>query len=386
MLILLSNSVIDNRKNEPLFFDCLRILMQAYKEGLHLIYISVSKVNDLINDEELDAITRSILNHYNYHEAKQASNYFNYFNKVINIINSNIDENESLNAEHNIIFKNIKISKFTKSGHIQPTVLVGEDDNDSEAFKYIGKYYLKSKKLNLNLNFHEQAGGGQNTHKRYKKLYNKEEEPITLCILDSDKKTPKHTHYGDTAKKVIDAHNSLFVTSKNFKCNYYVIDGFLEIENILPTHFYDIKYGECPDKKDIKQQLKNIASVDPIAIHYLDYKLGIKCYSITKNSDLFKEYWHPILENIHNHNIQANCTLNCTLKGAECNKKDDCHYKLITGYGTKILEDFLQYSSEFDKDIVKIISSESEVIQKNWNIIGKELASWGCSNRLIRAI
>lgn len=363
MILNITDELIDNRNKLDNFYDFFENIMIAYKEAKHIICISPKKVKELLGDQNIsnNINIEKLLKHYkNHSKSYNIINLKIFFNLIINIV----ENEEKLYKNDNTEYRDIIYTKFLDSSSIQKTILLGENGNDIAIYEIFVKYYQFKNNLDaFNIIYTKRGGGGNTISQEYKTIY-KEGENFCLCLLDSDKKFPKQTKYGNTAQQVIDLDNVYKKQNNlNYKIGYYVLE-VLELENCLPKDFYLRKYT---DKIEVFNAIDKIMKKDNSFRNYFDFKNGITCKAkknITRNTiscdGYMKEYLCPIIEN---YNIISDGIL-------------------LQGFSQKILEDFLDFEL---KDILSFINND-EFVERHWINIGKYISSHILVPQYLRAV
>jgi hypothetical protein len=373
MLIHLNDSLIDNRGTDLHFYDCIRMIMLAYKEGSHIIVLRPKNVKKLLNDVRINGTTKQILKHYQNHTSKHAKIFFKYFALTIEIVPSDSPENFFCDITTRLEIRQVCSKHFSESSNIQRTIILGENQDDSVVYGLIGKYYLKKNGLDANtLRTDERFGGGNTTNRCYKTIYDGC-EAFCLCILDCDQKTPDGS-IGDTAKFVKKFHDKNH--PKNKKCSYYILN-VLEIENILPPSFYKIQYQDDLNKKPILQRLDDLPFAN---IKYFDFKKGIRCEKL-HNGMSYAKYWRNVLSIDCTPDEDAMEKIN---KKQPCGLEESSNCKIIKGFGNDVLNDFIEYQKT--ADLFSVVSDSTAEIATEWLKLGQVVACFCCGGNKIRAI
>lgn len=373
MIINVLDELIDKRFQLDNFYDFLKNIMLAYKESKHIICISPKKVRELIKDEFVKGnndLLQILYSFNNYSKSFNLTNLKEKFNVIINVTypkDEYLYYSELLNK---VEIREISYLEFIDSSSIQKTILLGENLSDIDIYNIFVDYYKAKNNLETFINMYEKRGGGGNTVKNeYANIYERKEN-FCLSILDSDKKFPKQSKFGDTAQFVVDYHNNQVLSNNhNLKQNYHVLN-VLELENLLPKNFYINKYT---DKSHIFEKIDQLLNIENNFRKYFDFKKGIKCklrYDETEkkikdcNEGSLKEYLCPLL-----FNGGINMTDKIFLNGFE-------------GKNTNILKDFASWDK---KEVFKFVREDS-FVEENWNEIGKYISSYILVHQSNRAI
>lgn len=358
MVIYLSGELITKGIEEEGFFIFLRNMMIAYSEGKHIIVIAPKDVKSLLKLQNLDAFTKEYLKSYNSHN-KDIMGVLEMFSVVIKVINLAESEKIIYDRDLKCSFRCIIFEKFLDTSSIQKTVLLGENANDCDVYSLFSEYFKQYNNLtSFKVNFKRQGGGGSTIVNEYSEIHSKK-EVFCLCVLDSDKRTPKKK-YGSTAMKVFNFHNS---SLKNLKCDFLIIPA-LEVENLFPEKFYRYQYiRKYP--VEILPSLKKIEKNLPFARKYFDFKKGVSCFAAQTDQGVV-DFWYNLV-------FEAN------LKCREVNDNTHCY---IEGFGENILIDFLNYDR---KEIFEFVKSDI-IIDKVWLKLGAIMSSFILSPEIKRAI
>lgn len=353
MVIYLTDDLINDRKSVKDFYQFLFIIMLAYKEGKHFISISPRNVKSLIDDDELKKrpeLYQILISYQTHCKSYNLENFEKYFNIIIKLIH-NGNEYSYSTTEKKIEYRCIKYNKFLDSVTIQKTILLGENPSDAETYKIFSDYYQKQQKLNYRSLYEARGGGGNTVVKEYEPIYNSEER-FCLCILDSDKRTPTKTKYGNTAQPIVDYHTK--ASKRNYKSTYYILD-VLELENLLPKDFFISCYSSDVNKREIFMYIEKLLKVDDRIRVYYDFKKGIPCGELDKNNKL------KCKEHIKTYFCEAVQNANLTLT----------NHKYINSYGDKILDDFIKENID---DIVIYVDNDN-FVKPFWDDLSKLIAS-----------
>lgn len=195
--------------------------------------------------------------------------------------------NEITRREKDVIYLNPKqetIFEFHEESH-----LLTENILDSDFYGCITKCYQKAVHINCGVFrtcFFPVQGGGS-TIKDVYLLECRLGEHFCLCIMDSDKKWPNCSEFGQTAQEFRKAlTNWENDNGEVVKCSYYVMQNASEIENLIPL--------------SVLRHFSNIQSWNFIFNHrnivqWFDLKKGIE-YKILFNDEAYNE-WKAVLPN-----------------------------------------------------------------------------------------
>jgi len=360
MVIYLDRQLIQGGVAEKGFFDFLRNMMLAYKEGKHLIVIDIREIKGLISNHEVDDITKVYLNHYLTHN-KGLIDAISQFKIIVQPVILKEIEGRFFDPVKKNEVRKIRFNKFLDSSSIQKTILLGENGNDADVYALFAKFYLRSISNNkLIASYSRRTGGGSTTHEEYKEIYTNTEY-FCLCVLDSDRKT-KSRGYGQTALKVAKFHFKQ--NSQNLKCDYVILP-VLEVENLFPERFYLKKYVfKYPS--EIFPSIRRMEEIDKFARKYFDFKKGIKGFYATNDEGLII-YWGELIS-------QAG------IKASAIDEQQN--YCYVSGFGENILTDFLGFDTE---DIFNFVNTDP-ALKKIWLKLGKHVSSFVIGSQVPRAI
>ncbi len=361
MILNITDKLIDNRSNINDFYVFFENIMIAYKESKHIICISPKKVIELIEDDNISSSIRELMKHYRSHsKSYNLTNLKIFFNLIINIV----ENEEKLYVDDDVEYRDISYSKFLDTSSIQKTILLGENIDDIPVYEVFVKYYKSKNNLNsFNIFYNKRGGGGNTISREYETIYS-EGENFCLCLLDSDKRYPTQTNYGDTAQNVVDLDKKYKKQNNlNYKIGYYILK-VLELENCLPKDFYLRQYV---DKNHVFYEIDKIMQKDNSFRKYFDFKDGISCkakFDDIKNKIECKahlrDYLCPIIEkqNIFRDGI------------------------LLEGFSSKILKDFIKFDIN---DLMNFIDNDS-FVQCYCTDIGKYISSHILVPQTLRAV
>lgn len=368
MLFIIEDDLISS--NDDLFLQCLDTLLLGYVEGNHLLYIkpkNVKKIHKLYGDNMSDSI-RNRLFHYEQSLMLESKILYNLVNHAIKIVPENFTEERVLIDNHSI---NCLYSKrFIESSNIQKSTLLCENINDADIYNIMALTYIEDRNISENISLKNKVenGGGNTTAAVFKRKISDNEE-LCICLLDSDKRYPSDLKMGETAKRLKRLCHEMLTP----KYLYYIESRCKELENMLPLDFYFLKYQPDINKKDIFPDIDIMNEIDDNLIYYFDLKNGLTYFDIID---------YPDWSNLNTASfIKQNELLH---HRQEIVKKSKCNCKIINGFGTKILEDFIStHKNNINIEVInKIITDSPPIISNIWREIGKLVFSWCCGHSL----
>ncbi|MCJ8344639.1 hypothetical protein MJH12_03795, partial [bacterium] len=343
------------------FLRCLKQLFVSYVEGYHLLYI-LPTVTEVIYSKYyklMDPDTQAHFLTYMEETAFEIDGMFKFVNYAIQLIPSNMKTHNSYNPPYktyeSLEIGYLPICDFLTSRNIQPTKIIGEDLNDIKVFEIMARYFLKTKDINLKVEFEAQPGGGGNTAKILKsEILNSHK--LCLCITDSDRRSPSNPKMQSTATN---AH-TVFINNKTPKVGFFIEKKVREMENYLPRLFYENWVCQHNDKSYIFEHIESLNSSNDELIFFVSMKDGLTFEQASKEAD-----WKNWLQSIS----KQMCD--------KC-KCDNCKCKVLDGYGSSLLERFVIYENEVNIGIEAFQSSPTGLVSL-WEKIGQLLFSWGCA-------
>lgn len=381
MLFYIDRSVTDYINNEEVQ-EALFKLAHARKDGIHLVYSESDTFRKIYKCNELDPKTRKI---YNKIASKSRKRYWHLkqFKRRI-VLMGGADKIEVNEVED---FREIKIPIEMLVNHklVNEPILILEDISDFKVYTYIAKYVIKNKKYGkLDLKFNCIPGSGGGIKEVFKRKI--EESYFVFSIADTDKKCP-NGHKGSTIVPLINEYNRI----KDSCLGEVFFDEYSEVENLVPTYYYDMIYSSEKSINEVAQEEASVTLDDENKfnkiikwdelkkyiiknnrfdiIRYFDYKEGIKV-KILKDTNC-KDYWSEILSELNSE---------FDINSYTCIDDSNKNNILIEGFNSKILKKVYD-KMENSSDIESIIDKE---LLELWENIGTCLLEWGCSGEVIR--
>lgn len=352
MLFFLSEELIadeyyqDPRRQDKINRAVKNILLGVF-ESKHLMCANLNVLTfftEKITDHDALSTLRDIINKYSF------INYTSIKRRIKVIPQDNIHELIQ-DGDYKII--NLSINYFQDSKMIQPTIILGEDTQDTDFYYIISKFICKKYNYNLNLCYDSDNGGGSSISDRYKRFQNKNER-FCLAFVDTDKHFPEDDE-GGTLKELRNTANL-----NNHMCQYMVID-VQEIENLVPFNYI----ADIPAlSQDDLNAINYIQINNPELLRFYDLKKGIKKKTIClhPNVEKFKEYARQVC--ISNPNI-------IDFEEYYIAKNDD---DLVYNQLCRILKFTIGALTEMKKEPVLLDFQEEE-----WLRIGNEFFFWACA-------
>ena len=279
----------------------------------------------------------------------------------------------------NVIYFNPKFTsqfEYNEECH-----LLTENIMDSEFFAYITKAYQKNSRVDSGLfriKFFPVQGGGSTIKDVF--VYEcKLCEHFCLCIMDSDKKWPNCTEYGQTAKEFIKYIEERNISDDELsKCRYYIMQNVCEIENLIPMsvlkHFCSVQ---------TKWFLMNHMNI----IQWLDLKNGFE-YKLLYYDEAYTE-WKKVLPNEIPWQQIDNIKLNVTDIQEFKDRLKSANFPLLfTPWGGKLMDKILHPDSKhcgkynlYETALGSLLPGQ----KTEWLTIGSLIFSWCCcfSNKII---
>ncbi|EGR1983156.1 TPA: hypothetical protein GRI96_01405 [Vibrio parahaemolyticus] len=255
---------------------------------------------------------------------------------------------------------------FNNPSNISSTLLIGEHLNDAKLYHVIGKHYAKnSVSASLNVSFNLIHGGGSTTKTIFDNYKN--QNRITYCILDTDKKFPNDTEKNTSTNF---SHNDRRLN----RCASSMVINAHEIESIIPLQML-LDMMEDPTSTygdDTITKARSLEVYDKTEFRrFFDHKNGIFLkdaieYDFNNNCD----YWLDFFA-IRNDVINKDCFIN-----KECSNCNSC--PSISGLGDGILSNIATFTERNTTRKYKY-NMESFILEE-WEKIGKKLLGWGCTS------
>lgn len=267
----------------------------------------------------------------------------------------------------------IGINIAKKSELWEKTIFLPENIDDDCYFRIIidTQKELKNNSLcYLDYNYEPDNGGGSSS---YRTLLRKGNQPhFIFGIFDSDSKNPKKpSKLGDTSK---------LVTKKTYPANVgYIILQLQEMENLFYSESFIKKYADKNKKQLILNQHQKIKETYPEYEKFFDTKTG---YTIKNAYDDY-DFLIPYINK-----DEVKC-VEYQNHSQTCQKCAECSVHVFATCGNeiknKIKVNFYDENKQVTKNIqniIPIIKSSPEYIQKEWERIFENSISWFCYCKL----
>lgn len=270
--------------------------------------------------------------------------------------------------------------------------LLAENLEDIRMFEYILAYYKRVNKLQkAHSSYYRLLGGGSTTKDVYESdvLF---EKALVLCIVDSDKHYP-NAGIGNTARQLQCIENK---HAHPFNSFYYIMEGVLEIENLVPYKIYEDYSNGKSELNEAVDAIRKVYSTDRNLLAYYDYKNGITPDLLLDNnpSNNAEEIARMITPNLDSIIANVQKSWDDTYKYLQTivyltpqdrdrifkqSKKGDYY---VPGLGNKILTHILDTQ---DNGLNKIVPEDlSDAQQLEYDNIGSILYNWTCASEPIR--
>lgn len=317
-------------------------LALSRSRGYNFILSSKSLLHALISLNDIGALAISTYRKV-YSDQVQWRNLLSSFNFRVRVVSSG--QQISIHSEGSVEILQIPLKDILFYKLDDRASLIAENLTDIEFYVRISKSYLDYRKVVIGLCYNEVNGGGHTT-KDVVSSHFKNNNGVSLCILDSDFKTP-WCEYGDTAKGVIDI-------IPNFPFARYITTKSREAENIIPTIILDYFASE---NKLIRQSVSKIKQLiddhDRNPVKFIDFKKGMRLKIIKTSCQDTNKFWSDSF-------IKAGLLKACN-QSNDCQTIKTCKCSLIDGLGTDLLKCAVKYleKEKFDfNDIDEYLKSE----------------------------
>lgn len=250
---------------------------------------------------------------------------------------------------------------FDDSSRLQKAKIVSENPLDSDFLKIIASHYAKNQDLSrCAINFIPINGGGGSTKDIfYRSIENNE---ITFCFVDNDKKHPK-APFGGTSNH--------FLGPRTIKSGIVKILDVHEIESLVPIDTIERvleSLNLIARKRDTLNFFKEICEVDESAKFYFDHKKGFSLKTAWDLDNAHGDYWRSIIKKIKS-KPQCECI---ALKHCRC--PSSCFD--LAGFGDGLLSNTIKYIHEGNLRQYK--PPLTPKLNEQWNELGRSFFSWSC--------
>lgn len=361
MIIKIKNATAENVLKEANLAP-VENLLRSFNEGKHIIIAASKFFQDIIdNSETFGVSTRS--------SASEALKSQFEYKSLATIVNFYIEVDfEITTAEfHWVEFSNafkliIGPVFLTDSLRLQKAQIVCENPSDADFYEIIADHFASVNDLRLcNITYEAINGGGGTTKHVFDRCV--DDNKITLCILDNDKKHPNGP-LGGTGRQ--------FGTSGIIKTGIVKILDVHEVESLIPFETIEGALQQdalTPQKQESLLFTKQLFGVDESTKFYFDHKKGMDISKILPLEKLYGDYWRPNLQQ-----CEITAQIDClTQDQCSCDSPCICY----EGFGDNILEKSINYITR--GNLKRYKPSLSPSMENYWNDIGKLFFSWGCS-------
>ena len=314
----------------------------ALQRGKHYVLIE-NFLKESVNKTILDNSTAQGYLYFKKCNTSKSLSILKLINVVLVISFNGTKRVKSLNWYNDHTLLALNPSKDTNLEVFEETHLLTESLNDGKLFKAITLRHMKWLGLlnSISISFLNRNGGGITLSD----VYNQEKEMnshLCITIVDSDKKY----HDGPEGKTA-----STFRSHKDEKwifSDYHIMKELSEIENLLPTKFYEDRAN--------KPLIRRLSHID---LSYFDLKCGLTA-DIVK-ADKGYNYWS-------NKGI--------SMRPIEDIRELDDKHILIQGLGSQIMGKFLS-RKKYQSDIIGIKHSDLSENQRNeYKAISNLVLNW----------
>lgn len=377
MLIKLTPSILNNTSEYLLL--ALENLAIAMREVKHLVIAETKTFKKIIEHPSFKELGLNSQNIYQelFNNNENYGAYLSYISQYIEIIEPCLIPTKIKRDDQTII--QVPLSFFEDSEMIQTTILLCENQEDTEFYEIIGRVYCHRKKLNnVSFKFTPQGGGGSTIASEYESIQSRQNR-FCLCIVDSDKLSP-HSSEGKTAKGLLEKHDL-----NSTKTELYILNA-REAENLIPYSSLLSLLSKDPNKRNQYQDLRNNNSLVSSKIRlYIDIKDGTLLRELFDfNDQEIQKFWKEEIKKISS--INERITFGC-LETWKCQKINSCSFRIMPSFGANILKEILkEFKSNKTRlsDIVKQITDD-QLLFSEWEKIGQIILNWGVVGRRIRA-
>ncbi|MEP0871143.1 hypothetical protein NDA01_15140 [Trichocoleus desertorum AS-A10] len=370
MLLVLDPSLISGINQNLNVVDALDLIADARRLGKHMVFGQREVIKFLVNCEQLSMRARSVYRKL-YEDLPTTKEYLNRINLSVEIVFE--DTLEVLETEKSKVIR-ASFKYFTDFSILDKTILLAEDHDDILLYHRIVNAYLKWNNWSgVSIKFDARSGGGRNTDKAFNIIQGSKER-FCLCLLDSDRETPKSS-VGDTAASV------LKINDKNQPLCDAIAIGVRAVENLVPTSIYRKVFSHDPNKKTALLFLDTLESSQFLESRiYLDFKKDLKLEKILKEppNTEFRKYWINFAREFSSGNMQISSTC---LEQQVCAQPSSCQCCVTLGLGTRIIKKV--ESTYSNRDISDMVCDN---LKPEWEKIGYLIVSWCCASSQLSTI
>lgn len=361
MIIKIKNSTADKILKETNLV-AVENLLRSFNEGKHIVIADSNFFKTIIDSKEVFGVsTRNSAS-----EALKSQFEYKGLTGIVNFyieVDFDITTTEFQWFELQNSFKLIIGPEFlTDSLRLQKAQIICENPSDAGFYEIIADHFSNINDLRLcNITYEAINGGGGTTKHVFDRCV--EENKITLCILDNDKKHPNGP-LGGTGRQ--------FGSSGVIKTGLVKILDVHEVESLIPFETIEGALQQdalTPQKRDSLIFAKQLFGVDESTKFYYDHKKGMDISKILPLEKLYGNYWRAKLQQCAI-TSQAECL---TQERCSCESPCIC----FEGFGDNILEKSIDYICR--GNLKRYKPSLSPSMENHWDDIGKLFFSWGCS-------
>lgn len=354
MLIILDNSLTHCNFRDLSDLRILeRILLSGY-DGIH--YVLADKRETIAHLEKISGLSAFSTNYI--------QSIKNNFATEAGLIKENLPKiiinysHPPINFQATSDEFNIHLHYF-KNNDIHRTLILCENLTDTEIYELAAHAYKHHNKIPWRISIDKDMGGGSQTFNKFRMVTVNPIRPV-LCILDSDKKSPK-SDTGSTAKTCQKVANR---EGKN-SVNKLLILQARELENAIPKNIYRETHKDHQNFNFI------INSADSYFMH-ADLKKPIFAqwlWTCDRSKPEFN-FWKHLVDTNETH-TQTICTNTCS------NTQNTCTCIIFPEFG----EDAALIVLGWLKDNVTSGCTKHISANSDWLIIGKTIVEWGCARK-----
>lgn len=251
---------------------------------------------------------------------------------------------------------------FSDSVQLQKTKIVCENPLDSDFFRIVASYYAQKDKAisRCTINYNALNGGGGSTKDVFDRTVQNNE--ITFCIVDNDKKHPR-APFGGTSTH--------FLRTRTSKSGMVKILDVHEVESLLPIETIEEvmqSLNLMVKKKETLDFLKQLCTTDETAKFYFDHKKGFDLKTAWDLDNLHGDYWRTVIKGLKD-NYECEC-----LEQHKCKCSPSC--LTYEGFGEGLLSNSLNYILK--GNLKQYSPNLSPRLSEHWNDLGRSFFSWSC--------
>lgn len=365
MFFYLTDSLIveSTEKEYAAIYNAVRNLAIASENSYHMLLGTENVIEMLKGWFAQDPVLRPLVDDMANRYVYGVPSFLTYYVEVVR------DNPKEMREENGCRIAQMRYTDFKETKNVQSTLLIGEDDNDCQFFKFICDWYTRNTYPGVNYSLSNTNGGGSNTYREIEKaLQNRQ---FSLTIVDTDIRYPsqrldRESTYGKCSK--VKGQSELF---KVLPLNVH------EIENLIPKN-YMLKLDAWDTEKlsRSKQNYESLVAEAETFLPYFDLKNGILLSKIRENVKYAAFAKKCYLQNVslcaNGLGFEDYCKKNDLEKGGKGNADSIVYRGMFSGIMARLL-----------KKIKDGIIKEEPVLfvfQENcWKEIAQEMINWGCS-------